>query len=198
MKADVQHICKEPLLNQVNVTIAQDNSSITNCRRKLLRVCRLRGRQQLPLDMHRPRRQGTPYRYTLCALLIQIFSSINTIRHHRFAAANFVVAAHAQGPPLNRSPPKAASPARTFSHDEQPAARILNNCARMPEDNLLLNGIIGAAAGGVATLVRTPPPPPPVSTSDGYSSPSQVTHPFDTIKTRFQANDGRGSGFTIK
>ena len=52
LKADVQHICKEPLLNQVNVTIAQDNSSITNCRRKLLRVCRLRGRQQLPLDMH--------------------------------------------------------------------------------------------------------------------------------------------------
>ena len=51
LKADVQHIRKEPLLNQVNVSIAQDNSSITNCRRKLLHVCRLRGRQQLPLDM---------------------------------------------------------------------------------------------------------------------------------------------------
>jgi hypothetical protein len=47
----------------------------------------------------------------------------------------------------------------------------------MPEGNLLLNGIIGAVAGGTATL---------------------VTHPFDTIKTRFQANDGRSSGFAIK
>ena len=47
----------------------------------------------------------------------------------------------------------------------------------MPEDNLILNGVIGSAAGGVATL---------------------LTHPFDTIKTRFQANDGRGSGFAIK
>lgn len=47
----------------------------------------------------------------------------------------------------------------------------------MPSDNLLLNGVIGSAAGGVATL---------------------LTHPFDTIKTRFQANDGRGSGFAIK
>jgi solute carrier family 25 folate transporter 32 len=47
----------------------------------------------------------------------------------------------------------------------------------MPEDNLLLNGIIGAASGGTATL---------------------FTHPFDTIKTRFQANDGRGTGFSIK
>ncbi len=47
----------------------------------------------------------------------------------------------------------------------------------MTEDNLLLNGIIGAASGGAATL---------------------LTHPFDTIKTRFQANDGRVSGFAIK
>jgi solute carrier family 25 folate transporter 32 len=49
--------------------------------------------------------------------------------------------------------------------------------SQMPEDNLLLNGIIGAASGGAATL---------------------FTHPFDTIKTRFQANDGRGTGFAIK
>jgi solute carrier family 25 folate transporter 32 len=47
----------------------------------------------------------------------------------------------------------------------------------MPEDNTFLNGVIGAASGGVAAL---------------------VTHPFDTIKTRFQANDGRGSGFVTK
>jgi hypothetical protein len=44
-------------------------------------------------------------------------------------------------------------------------------------ETLILNGIIGAAAGGAATL---------------------ITHPFYAIKTRFGANDGRGSGFAIK
>ena len=47
----------------------------------------------------------------------------------------------------------------------------------MPEDNTFLNGVIGAASGGVAAV---------------------VTHPFDTIKTRFQANDGRGYGFATR
>ena len=47
----------------------------------------------------------------------------------------------------------------------------------MPEGNLILNGINCTAADGAATL---------------------ITHHFDTIKTRFQVNDGRGSGFAIK
>ena len=132
-----------------------ENSSFTAA---ALCVCRLRGgsisspwtwttSQQAPQEMH-------PYRCTLCAHLIQGFGSINHIGPPTVVLQP-QISSHAQA--LIRLS-KAALPHAV--HGTQPVIWILNDCPRMPEDNLLLNGIIGAAAGGVATLVRTPHLPP--------------------------------------